>query len=71
MKTIIKRIIYPFWLSSFGNKIRGLYFILKEKLTNYSNERKRFKEKTGYDLDLKNPQSFNQKLVWKRKFMIV
>lgn len=46
--------------------IKEWIFVIKENLTGYSNEKRRFKEKTGYDLDLKNPQSFNQKLVWKK-----
>jgi len=32
----------------------------------YPQMKKKFKEKTGYDLDLKNPQSFNQKICWKK-----
>jgi hypothetical protein len=35
-------------------------------LSGYSLERKKFYKKLGYDLDLKNPKSFNQKIVWKK-----
>jgi len=35
-------------------------------LFGYSLARKKFYEKLGYDLDLRNPKSFNQKVVWKK-----
>ncbi|MGR9036448.1 MAG: ATP-grasp fold amidoligase family protein [Gammaproteobacteria bacterium] len=41
-------------------------FWLKERLTFFSNERKRFEKKLGYLLDLKNPKSYNEKICWKK-----
>lgn len=36
------------------------------KISGYSLEKKRFFKKLGYRLNLKNPQSFNEKIVWKK-----
>lgn len=47
----------------------NLFFILYqlyEKIFGYPNLKKQFKERLGYDLDLKSPISFNQKLCWKK-----
>jgi hypothetical protein len=41
-----------------------LYFL--NKITNYQLEKTIFYNQLGYPLDLKNPQSYNQKLVWKK-----
>ncbi len=64
MRRMIKEI--KILKKSFLRKKEELVFGFKEKITGYENEKKRFKEKTGYELDLKNPQSFNQKIVWKK-----
>ncbi len=39
-----------------------------DKLQGYPKLRKQFFQKMGYHLDLENPQSFNQKIVWKKLF---
>lgn len=41
-------------------------FLFYERITNYKNERKRFGERLGYQLNLENPVTFNEKLVWKK-----
>jgi hypothetical protein len=66
IKKIIKKYLKPNLNIPLIQKMRETSFIIKEKLTGYSNEKKRFKKKTGYCLDLNNPQSFNQKIVWKK-----
>jgi hypothetical protein len=43
-------------------------FSLYEKMFGYPNLKKQFKERLGYDLDLKNPVSFNQKISWKKLY---
>jgi len=42
----------------------GIYFL--NKLCNYKLEKIRFYKKVGYKLNLKNPRSFNEKIVWKK-----
>jgi len=39
-------------------------FMLTDRLLGYPFERKRFKKRTGYKLNLKDPKSFNQKVCW-------
>ena len=36
------------------------------RFSNYQLEKRRFYRKLGYPLNLKNPQSFNEKIVWKK-----
>ena len=42
----------------------GFYFI--NKISNYQLERRRFYKILGYPLNLKNPKSYNEKIVWKK-----
>ena len=42
----------------------GLWYL--NKLTNYAIEKRRFKRSLGYSLNLKNPRSFNEKVVYKK-----
>lgn len=42
----------------------SIYFL--NKIFNYLIERIRFYKKTGYKLNLKNPRSFNEKIIWKK-----
>ena len=42
----------------------GIYFL--NKISNYKLEKIRFYKKVGYNLNLKNPKSFNEKIVWKK-----
>ena len=50
----VKRIIY-----------RG-YFSLIQKLNNYPKESARFRKIHGYDLNLNNPLTFSEKIIWKK-----
>ncbi|MCX8082793.1 MAG: GNAT family N-acetyltransferase [bacterium] len=43
-----------------------ILYNLWEKITGYRGEKRRFKRVTGYDLNLKNPRSFGEKIVWKK-----
>ncbi|MDD3726641.1 MAG: GNAT family N-acetyltransferase [Candidatus Ratteibacteria bacterium] len=45
----------------------GLYNFWS-KITGYRKEKRRFKEMTGYDLNLKSPRSFSEKIVWKKLY---
>jgi hypothetical protein len=42
----------------------GLYFL--NKISNYKLEKIKFYQEVGYQLNLKNPKSFNEKIVWKK-----
>ena len=42
----------------------SIYFM--NKISNYRLEKIRFYKKTGYKLNLKNPQSFSEKIIWKK-----
>ena len=42
----------------------GIYFL--NKISNYQLEKIRFYKKVGYQLNLKNPKSYNEKIVWKK-----
>jgi len=44
-------------------------FLILERISNYKNERQRFYKRLGYQLNLKTPKSFNEKLVWKKLFI--
>lgn len=64
IKTVAR---YMWQLPSIYNTI-GFLFDSYERLTRYSLLKKHFKEGTGYDLDLENPKSFNQKICWKKVY---
>jgi hypothetical protein len=68
MKKKIKSLIRPIWTSVISYKIRGLIFNVSEKILGYSSLKKNFKKRTGYELDLKDPKSFNQKISWKKVY---
>jgi len=53
-------------ISSWWYSLKGAFFDLWEKLTGYRSEKKIFKKIMGYGLDLKNPLSYSQKVVWKK-----
>lgn len=52
------------WASSFVYGWRGRCFALKERCTGFPVLRRQFLEKTGYEIDLNCPRSFNQKISW-------
>ena len=64
--SLIKNFLRPFWNSPLIWKLRGVFFELCEILTDYRLEKKRFIENMGYMLNLKNPTSFSEHLVWKK-----
>jgi hypothetical protein len=53
-------------LSGYFLECEGVLFHLLERLTGYRREKKAFKSSTGYRLNLKNPESFSEKVVWKK-----
>jgi len=46
--------------------IRAYAFYFLNRISNYQVEKRTFYRKLGYSLNLKNPQSFNEKIVWKK-----
>ena len=42
----------------------GIYFL--NRISNYKLERIKFFKELGYQLNLKNPKSFNEKIIWKK-----
>ena len=42
----------------------SIFFL--NKISNYQIEKIRFYKKTGYKLNLRNPRSFNEKIIWKK-----
>jgi hypothetical protein len=59
---IIKKLLRPIYYSYTGYKV----FDLVGKLTGYKKERQRILKSIGYYPNLKNPQSFNEKVLWKK-----
>jgi hypothetical protein len=48
--------------------LKGRIFQIIERILNYPNESAIFLEKHGYPLNLKNPRSFSEKVIWKKLF---
>ena len=46
--------------------IRSYSFYFLNRICNYKLEKIRFYKNLGYELNLKNPKSFNEKIVWKK-----
>jgi len=61
-RATIKRLLRPIYCSYTGY----IMFDLAQRLTGYKKERMRFFTSLGYCPDLKNPQSFNEKVLWKK-----
>lgn len=53
-------------LKSYIHNVKQLLALQKERLMSYPRERAKFLERHGYPLNLKSPQSFNEKLIWKK-----
>ena len=80
VKELVKKNLRPIWFSPFGNKIRsviypvnneiykikGDFFYKRENMKGFPRLKRQFKERTGYELDLDNPLTFNQKINWKK-----
>ena len=49
-------------------KIMYTVFLTGEKLTGYSHEKRLFFRTNGYRLNLKNPRTFSEKIVWKKLY---
>lgn len=65
---MIKNHVIQCWIRSITDTIRPTLFVTRERLYGYPNMRRVFLERTGYELDLKNPQSLNQKICWKKMY---
>lgn len=55
-----------FQIKEFFRAANWHIFSLREQITKHKKEKERFFTKLGYHLDLDNPESFNQKIVWKK-----
>ena len=64
MKSVTEQFFRPLWRSPIS--VKGYLFDSLEKALGYPLLKRQFKKRTGYDLDLDNPQSFNQKINWKK-----
>ncbi len=58
----IKNILRPIYYSYMGRKLFNAF----EWLSGYKIEKRRFFKALGYYPDLKNPRSFNEKILWKK-----
>lgn len=43
-----------------------IFFNLQEKLNGYRKEKRKFRQSNGYELNLMNPLSYSEKVVWKK-----
>ncbi len=66
MKEKLKSLLRPIWNHPFVFSLRGYFFDFKEYLTDYKEEKERFEKNLGYKLDLKNPKTFSQRIVYKK-----
>ncbi|MFH2069266.1 MAG: ATP-grasp fold amidoligase family protein [Candidatus Omnitrophota bacterium] len=55
-------------MSSLRYSLTGAVFNLRERLTRYRHEKKNFKKERGFNLNLKNPRSWSEKVVWKKLY---
>ena len=55
-----------YWKRRVVRKFSRAVFSLTQRLLHFPNERKLFFTNHGYPLNLKNPRSFNEKLVWRK-----
>ncbi|MCL4378292.1 MAG: hypothetical protein M1409_07940 [Actinobacteria bacterium] len=62
IKKTIKKLLRPICYSYTGYKV----FDFINRLTGYKKERQKFFSSLGYYPNLKNPQSFNEKVIWKK-----
>lgn len=58
--------VSDFWSRMVVRKVSRAAYSVTQRLRNYPNERKLFYSNHGYPLDLKNPRSFNEKIVWRK-----
>jgi len=64
---VLKKMIRQVWNLPSLYKFRGFLFdLIDNHLTDHLIEKNRFRNRLGYELDLRNPKSFNQKVVWKK-----
>ena len=54
------------YLDKTTEKIKRMLFNLTQKINHYKVESQNFQKYQGYSLNLKAPESFNEKLVWKK-----
>lgn len=65
---LLKQFFRPLWNSRFVFWLRGSWFELAEILTDYKVEKSRFLKSVGYELNLQNPKTFSEHLVWKKLY---
>lgn len=55
-------------ITNIKKRLKEQFFPIIEYITNYKHEKKDFFQNHGYELNLKNPRSFNEKIVWKKLY---
>ena len=58
--------ISSFWQRKVARKVSRAVYAMKQRVLDYPNERELFFNNHGYPLDLKNPHSFNEKIIWRK-----
>ena len=58
--------ISSFWQRKVARKVSRAVYAMKQRVLDYPNERELFFNNHGYPLDLKNPRSFNEKIIWRK-----
>lgn len=66
MREKLKVLIRPIWNHPYIFVLRGHFFDLIEYLTDYKKEKERFEKNLGYKLNLKNPRTFSERIVYKK-----
>jgi len=66
LKTKFKKSLIMVWRNQVIQHLIIFIFYKFEKFSGYHYEKIRFKKKTGYYPNIKNPRSFNEKIVWKK-----
>ncbi|GEL07228.1 ATP-grasp fold amidoligase family protein [Salisediminibacterium halotolerans] len=68
MPLISRKYLYSIRRVIENRKLLMEFFKFKEKLLGYPRLKRDFKRRTGYRLNLKTPESFNQKVCWKKVY---
>lgn len=55
-------------IRSFNYWVAGMIFYAQERLSGYRKERRGFQRACGYEPNLRTPQSYNEKIVWKKLY---
>lgn len=65
-KRLLKAFLNFAGLLGFARRTKGAFFTFRERLTGYAVEKRKFKTILAYELNLNPPESFNEKIIWKK-----